>query len=75
MWESREQKESYYRQMYGGWGADSVIQLTNAQIKHIEEFKKSMETMNPCLEIPLGIGKTYSIPLEQPVENYKLLLL
>jgi len=75
MWESREQKEKYYRQMYGGW-SNEVIQLTDAQIKHLEDFKKSKD-VNPCLEIPLGIGK-YTMgfdPYTEEIENYKLLLL
>lgn len=77
MWESPEQKRKAYLQMYGGLNSDSVIQLTESQLRAAENMRLNS---NPCLEVPVGLGK--ACILGMPVTyvdayppNYQLLMI
>lgn len=83
MWESKEQKERFYKQMYGGFNPDEKMRLSAHQMELMENMRRDFESSNPCLEIPMGLVKSYnSVIFSEPVlpfdaypANYQLLLL
>lgn len=60
MWESPEMKRAAYLVGYGG-SPDGKLRLTDDQLKKLEEWRRSGPT-NPCMEIPMGLGKECVLP-------------